>query len=173
LVLEPERPRTQARGLQPVLQPVSLSHRTDRDDTGAAQRRTRATARVLRLLPVATAFAMDYFRPQPPRELQFDTDRLSAATRLKRSLHPSSFIEARASCSSFSLRKGTRLQLADATASFRTVATISSLDAPGPKTADTPFSRRRALSEGLITEPPIISGMRSPPRSRARRRSSR
>ena len=55
LVLEPERPRTEARGLQSVLQPISLSHRTDRGDTGAAERCTRATARALRLLSLATA----------------------------------------------------------------------------------------------------------------------
>ena len=55
LVLEPERPRTEARRLQGVLQPISLSHRTDRSDAGSTQRRTSATARVLRLLSLATA----------------------------------------------------------------------------------------------------------------------
>jgi hypothetical protein len=60
-----------------VLQSISLSHRTDRGDTGAAERRTRATARVLRLLQVATALRWIISDPQPPRELEFDTDRLT------------------------------------------------------------------------------------------------
>src|SRR5208283_795001 len=76
-VLEPERPRTQARGLQGVLQPISLSHRTDRGDTGAAQRRTRATARVLRLLPVATA--LQWTISDPSRRVSWNSTQTGTA----------------------------------------------------------------------------------------------
>jgi site-specific DNA recombinase len=45
LVLEPDRTRTEARGLQGVLQPISLSYRTDGGDSGAAEWRTPVPAR--------------------------------------------------------------------------------------------------------------------------------
>jgi len=60
-------------GLQGVVQSISLSHRADTGDTGAAERRTRATACVLRLLSVATALHWIVSDPTP-RESEFDTD---------------------------------------------------------------------------------------------------
>ena len=55
LVLEPDRSRTEGRGLQGVLQPISVSYGVGRTNAGAAQWRTPAPARALRLISLATA----------------------------------------------------------------------------------------------------------------------
>jgi len=54
LVLAAERSRTEARGLQDVLQPTSVSHRAGRSDARTTERRTRASARATRLISLAS-----------------------------------------------------------------------------------------------------------------------
>jgi hypothetical protein len=70
LVLEPDRPRTEARRLQDILQPISVSYGTGRSNAGTADWRVRATARALRLLSVATA--LQWIISDPSRRLSWN-----------------------------------------------------------------------------------------------------